>query len=93
MSRAWSGGSTWRWRLIRAGVLATNQAATGGRCQLGIPDVCTGTADCVHHTLGRAVTGDDPRFLLAVCTACNLHVGQPSTARGCLPRPRGGTQW
>jgi hypothetical protein len=89
MSRSWSKGSTWRWRKLRAAVLAENLERNGGRCRLQLPGVCTGTAQCVHHVLGRTATGDDPRFLQAVCTACNLHVGQPDQ----LPEPRGGTRW
>jgi 5-methylcytosine-specific restriction endonuclease McrA len=78
MSTSWSGGSTRQWRRIRAAVLEENQRENGGRCVLAIKDVCTGKADCVHHTLGRAVTGDDRRYLVAACRACNLHVGQPT---------------
>jgi hypothetical protein len=83
MSRAWSKGSTRAWRRLRAAVLANNQALHGGYCQLRT-DVCTGLADTVHHTLGRAVTGDDPAYLLAACAACNSAVGQPGRRR---PRP------
>jgi len=32
----------------------------------------------VHHIRGKRVTGDDPRFLITACTACNLHMGDPS---------------
>jgi hypothetical protein len=35
-------------------------------------------AEVVHHTLGRTVTGDDPRHLVAACKACNLHIGDPT---------------
>jgi hypothetical protein len=58
-------------------------------CQLRIEGVCTGRATCVHHTLGRAVTGDDPRHMVAACMGCNLRVGEPKLD----PRPRGGTRW
>lgn len=108
MDQTWTGGSTRRWRRIRAAVLAANAApigkgawvngygmpvwhrGTGGRCRLGITDVCTGLATCVHHTLGRRATGDDPRYLLATCAPCNLHVGNPQVR---TPQPRRVTRW
>jgi hypothetical protein len=89
MSRSWKGGSTRQWRRIRARVMAEN-AARGGRCQLAIPDVCTGPVTDVHHTHGRAATGDDPRYLIATCRACNLHVGDPSQSN---PQPRSSSRW
>lgn len=48
--------------------------------------VCTGKAAEVHHTRGKAA-GDDPRYLVACCRACNLHVGQPA-ANSPEPAPR-----
>lgn len=73
MSRSWQGGSTRRWRKIRAIVLDRD----GHLCQLRL-DVCTGTATQVHHTHGRAVTGDDPAYLVAACRECNLKIGEPA---------------
>lgn len=73
MSEAWKGGSTAAWRKIRAHVLARDNH----RCQLQL-DGCRGRADCVHHTVGKAVTGDDPEYLVAACTPCNLKVGDPA---------------
>lgn len=105
MSRTWSRGSTRRWRRIRAAVLEHNLASNGGRCTLQIPTVCTGRADCAHHTHGRAITGDDPEHLVAACTACNLHIGDPQTHNpACTlcaqrptntldPEPRPATRW
>lgn len=90
MSKAWAGGSTRWWRKIRAAVLLQNQVDNNGRCTLQIPDVCTGRADCVHHTLGKDTTGDDPRYLVAACTACNLHIGEPTKHD---PQPRPMTKW
>jgi hypothetical protein len=90
MSRSWRSGSSRRWRRLRALVLADNLARNAGRCTLGIAGVCTGQADTVHHTLGRAVTGDDPKYLAAVCGACNLHVGEPARSS---PRPRPVSKW
>ena len=77
MSKAWEKGSTWAWRKIRARVMEANRLTNGGRCTLAIAGVCTIWATCVHHTLGRAVTGDDPRYLQATCMPCNLRVGEP----------------
>jgi 5-methylcytosine-specific restriction endonuclease McrA len=74
MSKAWKGGSTTRWRKIRAAVLERDQH----RCTLRVPGVCTVVADQVHHLLPRAVAGDDMRYLVAACRACNLKVGEPS---------------
>lgn len=105
MSKAWGRGSTRRWRTIRAAVLEHNLATNGGRCTLQIPRVCTGRADTVHHRHGRALTGDDPQYLDASCTACNLHIGDPQTHRAdcrlCTqrpantldPEPRPATRW
>jgi hypothetical protein len=76
--------------MLRALVLADNQARSAGRCT-PVPDgVCTGQADTVHHTLGRAITGDDRKYLAAVCAACNLHVGEP---RRSSPKPRRVSKW
>ncbi|WP_410669143.1 hypothetical protein [Amycolatopsis sp. cmx-4-68] len=88
---AWDKGSTRAWRRIRAAVLEENRRTNGGRCAVGVPGVCTGgQATCVHHTQGRDVTGDDPRYLVASCRACNLHIGQPSKRS---PRPRKVSKW
>lgn len=50
-------------------------------CQLKIPGVCQGVAPLkgghAHHTLGKAITGDDPTYIVASCAACNQHVGNP----------------
>lgn len=81
MSKSWSSGSSRRWRRLRAQVLANNRATNGGRCRVQLSGVCTDLADTVHHTKGRSVTGDDPRYLQASCTACNLHIGDPNRPR------------
>jgi len=83
MSKSWARGSTRAWRRIRAEVLLLNRQRNGGRCTLQL-DGCTGQADQVHHTVGRAVTGDDPRYLVAACGACNRKLGNPKTRQ-----PRG----
>lgn len=77
MSKAWRGGSTSAWRRVRAAVLRDNLVENEGRCVLQVEGVCSGQANTVHHTLGRAVTGDDRRYLVAACADCNLHVGEP----------------
>lgn len=95
-SKGWPNGSTWAWRKIRAAVLDRD----GRRCQLRL-DGCTRVATCVHHLHGRAVTGDDPRHLVASCTPCNLRVGDPqrsgNTARqhssNVDPAPKQTTLW
>lgn len=101
---SWSGGSSRRWRTLRAAVLARD----GFRCKAhpthcnaagAGPHVCTGAAPLhggpgvaghAHHTQGKK-HGDDPRFIVAACPACNLAIGEP-TARAA-PRPRPRTRW
>lgn len=91
----WGSGSTREWRRIRAQVLARDSH----RCQLAIAGTCKTKADCVHHLYGKAVTGDNPRYLVAACTPCNLRVGDPqrgdSTGRGKHhdPPPTPRTKW
>jgi 5-methylcytosine-specific restriction endonuclease McrA len=80
VSKTWQGGSTRAWRRTRALVLARD----GYTCKLQLPG-CQTTADCVHHTLGRAVTGDDPRYLAASCSPCNLALGEPTPDPHPLP--------
>lgn len=83
----WRGGSTRQWRRTRAAILRANLVENEGRCNLQIVDVCDGIADTVHHVHGIAVTGDDRRHLVATCTACNLHVGDPSKRDDPPPTP------
>lgn len=85
MSKAWAGGSTWQWRKIRAAVLTRD----GQICQLRL-DGCTSRATHVHHTIGRAVSGNDPAHLVAACEPCNLKVGDP---RAADPPPQPRTRW
>lgn len=86
MSKSWRGGSTRRWRKVRAGVLMRD----GYQCRVQLPGVCTTRATHVHHTLGRAVTGDDPRYLVASCRECNLAIGDPQRSS---PQPKKMTNW
>lgn len=87
----WKGGSTRRWRRTRSAILRSNLVENEGACQLAIVGVCEGVADTVHHTLGISVTGDDRRYLVATCTPCNLHVGDPSKRQDPPPSPS--TKW
>jgi len=103
---AWSGGSTRAWRALRAAVLArdgyrcrahpTHCNAAGARphaCAGRAPlDGGPGVAGHAHHTLGRKITRDDLRFIIAACPPCNLAIGEPG-ARGPDPRPRPVTRW
>lgn len=103
MSKAWASGSTRAWRRIRAQVLARDRyrcrAHADGWCaRKPGRHVCTGRADLTgphaghaHHTHGRGVTGDDPRYLVAACQACNLHIGSPEKHGD--PRGRSATRW
>lgn len=97
MSRGWKGGSTRRWRRIRRAVLERDgcrcRAHDDGWCdQAQGEHTCTGRADLsgphaghAHHTLGRAITGDDPRHIVAACEPCNLHIGEPTVATATDP--------
>lgn len=70
------------------------RAHTDGYCARAgrrTPHTCTEVATHVHHTLGKARTGDDPRWLVASCEACNLHIGDPTSTRDPQPRPL--TRW
>lgn len=89
VSKSWSKGSTPAWRRVRARVLADNQATNQGRCTLQLRG-CTGQAEQVHHTLGRQVTGDDPRYLAAVCAWCNRKAGDPQQTN---PQPQRVSRW
>jgi 5-methylcytosine-specific restriction endonuclease McrA len=87
--RSWQQGSTRAWRRIRAAVLERD----GYRCRLRITEVCSGVATHVHHTRGRALTGDDPRWLVAACQPCNLHVGDVTRPAVADPAPTPRTRW
>lgn len=99
MSRSWAGGSTRRWRRIRRLVLDRDQgkgcrAHREGWCARAGrpgPHTCTGVPTQAHHTLGKAVSGDDPRYLVAACGPCNQHIGDP--ARAADPPNKGVTKW
>lgn len=65
-------GSTRAWRKVRVQVLIRDEY----RCRVRLPGVCTGVATHAHHTLGTS-TGNDMRYLVAACAACNLKTGDP----------------
>lgn len=89
MSRSWAKGSTHKWRKLRRAILLANQQENRGRCTLHIPTVCTGTATQVHHVKGKK-HGDDPKWLVPCCRACNLHVGDPNKGN---PQPKRVSTW
>lgn len=79
MSRAWGGGSTRRWRKLRAAVLARD----GHRCQIptaaGRP--CLAPASHVDHIVPKSAGGgDEPSNLRAACAPCNLSRGAAGSA-------------
>lgn len=94
----WDGGSTRAWRVVRAAVLRRDgyrcRAHADGHCDRVPPSrgthACTKRATHAHHTQGRAVTGDDPRFIVAACAPCNLFIGEPTRKD---PPCRPITQW
>lgn len=80
-----------------------NASRNHGRCQVALDgtrecprhpgqrcNVCTYTATQAHHVYGKAVTGDDPRHMVASCGSCNGHLGDPM-AGDPPPSPR--TSW
>lgn len=85
MSRSWSGGSSRRWRKLRAVILQRD----GYTCKVprnGRP--CGAHATHVDHIVPRADGGDmwDPSNLRAACAPCNLSRGTGATAkRGTVP--------
>ncbi|HEY9417480.1 MAG TPA: hypothetical protein VIQ30_22205 [Pseudonocardia sp.] len=94
----WAGGSTRQWRRTRAYVMARDQgkgcrAHRDGWCDKpGVhPHTCTNAQQVAHHTLGRSVTGDDPRYIVAACEPCNLAIGDPTKLAD--PKPKPVTRW
>lgn len=94
----WEGGSTRAWRRVRAAVLRRDgyrcRAHADGWCaRAGRPGPhrCTGLATHAHHVRGRSRTGDDPAHIVASCSTCNLHIGEPTEPKGdpeCRPMTR-----
>jgi hypothetical protein len=87
MSQSWANGSTRQYRRIRAAVLHRD-ALAGYHCRAHQDGwcnrkpgthTCTRTPNEAHHTHGRALTGDNPDFMVSACKPCNLHIGDPTT--------------
>lgn len=55
------------------------------------PHACEGIMEHAHHTMGRARTGDDPRYIVGACETCNLWIGDP--AKGDDPPAVAVTSW
>lgn len=105
VSGSWAKGSNRQWRELRAFVLSSAgyrcQAHADGWCaRSGNPNehTCTVRAELsgpdaghAHHTKSRAITGDDPRYIVAACQTCNLHIGDPTKHPDPEPTPR--TRW
>ncbi len=78
----WAQGGGRPWRRIRDAVLERNRrnpppGIKPGMCNLGVVCNHLAPATCAHHTLGRAITRDDPRYLVAACMKCNQAIGDP----------------
>jgi len=66
------GGSTRRWRGVRAQVLDRD----GGLCRVRLPHCCTIEGTEAHHLIPVARGGEDElENLVACCKPCNLAVG------------------
>lgn len=102
MSKAWSGGSTRAWRIVRERVL-NRDGARGWGCRAheegwcerdnAGPHVCRHVGEVAHHTRGRAVTGDDPAHMVNSCEPCNLAIGEPGARTVAEPRNVPITVW
>lgn len=88
MSRGWSGGSTTRWRRIRAYVLQRDRH----QCQIRGPK-CTGTATTVDHIVPKSAGGEDTTTnLRGACPPCNYgrrHVVEVQPQ----PQPKRVSKW
>lgn len=99
----WQQGSTRAWREgTRPLVLARDRRAGWGcraheegwcaRAGRTTRHACQGlvTPMHAHHTRGRATTGDDPRYIVAACPACNTYIGDPTRGNDppCTPITR-----
>jgi len=88
MSAGWSGGSTTRWRRLRAYVLERDRYL----CRIGTARVCTRVATCVDHIIPKELGGPDHESnLRAACAPCNL--GRPKAKPMREPEPRSVSRW
>jgi len=103
VSRAWAGGSTRAWRRLRLAIIARDgyrcRAHADGWCERSGARAHTcrmrvqlhgPNAGEPHHTLGKAVTGDDPAHIVTACRPCNQAIGEPRQP-DARPAPR--TVW
>lgn len=89
MSAGWSGGSTTRWRTLRAYVMERDHHL----CRIGTRGVCTEVATCVDHIIPKEMDGPDHESnLRASCEPCNLH-RRTSKRRVPEPAPRPVSRW
>lgn len=88
MSRSWKGGSTTRWRRLRAAILRRDK----GRCAIAA-EGCLGDADQVDHIIPLHMGGAkyDPTNCRAACAPCNL--GRARTQPREEPAPRPVSSW
>ncbi len=92
MSEEWSGGSSTRWRKLRAVVLKRDRY----RCRVGLPG-CTLRAPLegghVDHIIPLSQSGDkwDPANCRASCASCNLKRGK--VFEGTDPEPAPISNW
>lgn len=94
----WATGGGREWRELRAKILERDgyrcRAHDDGWCDKALnphPHTCLGAAPLAggeaHHTLGRGLTGDDPRYIVGSCRPCNQHIGDPTRVPDPPARP------
>lgn len=88
MSKGWSGGSTTRWRTLRAYVLERDHHT----CRIGGPK-CIGNATTVDHIIPLAEGGQkyDESNCRAACVPCNM--GRRNAVAAYEPQARPVSRW
>lgn len=99
MSKGWQGGSTRRWRKLRAYILRRDghtcrmpthpevQALAQQR-RINLTKICTTTATHAHHLDGvKAGLICPPNRLVAACASCNWAIGDPTDQTATPSRP------
>lgn len=92
-SRSWPNGSSRAYRKARERLLAGPEGQTCKLCGKPIDRRLRGPhpmSGSVHHIGDRALTGDDPRHMVAAHLLCNQQAGDPRTTD---PAPTGRTRW